>query len=119
MTLNDEPRQARTEFEWHLRGCLVTAAAIVTAATLASIAGAFTLILVIELPVLMTTITADVFSPPGQSASVPAWVATASLIGAVLLGAGVGWHVFSKVSCFADQFFGRFELLPPPFAGED
>lgn len=40
------------------------------------------------------------------------------MIGGVITGAGVGLQVFSKVSRVADEFFGRFALLPPPLTDE-
>lgn len=119
MTSNIEPRQARTEFEWHLRGFLIDIAAIVTAATLASIACVLTLLLFTQIPVLMTTTLAAAFSSPSQSACIPGWAGAAILIGGILVGAGVGWQVFTKVSRPAEQFFGRFALLPPPFTGDN
>lgn len=118
MNPNTEPRQARTELEWHLRGILVDTAALITAATLASIACVVTFFLFTEIPVLMTTSMAAAFSPPGHSATIPGWAAAAVMIGGVITGAGVGLQVFSKVSRVADEFFGRFALLPPPLTDE-
>lgn len=118
MNPDTEPRRARTEFEWHLRGILIDTAALITAVTLASIACVVTFFLFTQVPVLMTTTMAAAFSPPGHSATIPVWAAAAVMIGGVITGAGVGLQVFSKVSRVADEFFGRFALLPPPLTDE-
>jgi hypothetical protein len=81
-------------------------------------AGALAFAVMVDVPRFTAANVDTVFGGAAHGSGFPVWAAQALAGMGIIVAVAAMWQVFTKVSCIADRFFGRYALLPPPYIGE-